>query len=64
MKAALVALFAGSALALNARHEALHHRRGLSPLYQPQQDSCCKTVVTVTVWDDCQSSPVPSLDDR
>jgi hypothetical protein len=59
MKAVLFALSAGSllgsALAISPRHAALHQKRDMSPLYQPMQDNCCKTVVTVTVWDDCPS---------
>jgi hypothetical protein len=59
MKAALLALFAGSALAIKARHAALHHRRDMSPLYEPMQDPCCKTVVTVTVWENRPSLSSP-----
>jgi len=43
----------GSAFGIHARHAALHQKKDMSPLYQPMQDPCCKTVVTVTVWDNC-----------
>jgi hypothetical protein len=52
MKAALFALSAGSLLTsvfgLHARHADFHKRDLPSGL----DYGCCKTVVTVTVWDD------------
>ena len=59
MKAALflsLGSLLGSTLAIHARHADFHKKRDVAP--PPLDWGCCKTVVTVTVYEDGTSRTV------